>query len=230
MIEEICAEIERQMKLTESSVTIGVLSDILKFIKSLRKEPIRQYVSPEDSTLGKLLKEMKDFSPEEDLGISNEEYNDVVNGLIFGKEKPVSEDLEKELEQYFVNNHMQVGEDNRVMWAGSFCPNLIADFRNIARHFADWQKKIDANLGSNDYERGYCDERAFEAKRYQNGITQEDYNLAKAAAYEAGKQVKARQMITKACEFLEHFCSETCNLSSSYTCEVIKDFKKSVEE
>ena len=35
--------------------------------------------------------------------------------------------------------------------------------------------------------------------------------------------------IDKACEWLNQFCSETCNLSSSYTCRVIEDFKKAMK-
>ena len=85
------AEIERLQKPTmdanhnfTSDYNQGLydgLSKLELFIESLpeEKKPIREYVSPEDSTLGKLLKEMKDFSPQEDLGISNEEYNDVVD-------------------------------------------------------------------------------------------------------------------------------------------------------
>lgn len=105
--EKILQEIERLQKPTmdanhnfTSDYNQGLydgLSQLELFIDSLpeEKKPIREYVSSEDSTLGKLLKEMKDFSPEEDLGISNEEYNDFVNELIFGKEEPVSNDLEE---------------------------------------------------------------------------------------------------------------------------------------
>ena len=118
--EKIKAEIERLQKPTmdinhnfTSDYNQGLydgLSQIELFIDSLpdvsetdfgkKKPPIREYVSPEDSTLGKLLKEMKDFSPQEDLGLSNEEYNNMVNELIFGEEKPVSKDLEEAAKQY----------------------------------------------------------------------------------------------------------------------------------
>ena len=109
------AEIDRLQKLTmdinhnfTSDYNQGLydgLSQLELFIDSLPKEKktIREYVSPEDSTLGKLLKEMKDFSPQEDLGLSNEEYNDVVNELIFGKEKSVNEDLEEAAKIYTIS-------------------------------------------------------------------------------------------------------------------------------
>lgn len=144
-VEQIRAEVERLMNelIQEKEKGFGSdiddacileLQNVLTFIDSMgenRPEPI----SPADvgfEALGRFWdEEVKKDSGE--LGHSVTKKSD--------QEEPVSEDLEKELEQYFVNNHMQVGEDNRVMWAGSFCPNLITDFRNIARHFADWQKK-----------------------------------------------------------------------------------------
>ena len=106
--EKIRQEIERRREKYRTSrdfidaIRCTICTEILSFIDSLpeEKEPIREYVSSEDSTLGKLLKEMKDFSPQEDLGISNEEYNDVVNELIFGKEKSVSENLEEAANDY----------------------------------------------------------------------------------------------------------------------------------
>lgn len=63
--------------------------DIYYGLAKLRANNLRKYIEhpSEDSTLRKLFKEvkeeMKDFSPQEDLGISNEEYNDVVNKLIY---------------------------------------------------------------------------------------------------------------------------------------------------
>lgn len=105
-VERLMVELTQEKKKGYSSdvddACILELQNVLTYIDSLQEEkkPIRKYVSPEDSTLGKLLKEMKDFSPQEDLGLSNEEYNDFVNELIFGKEESVSNDLEKAAGNY----------------------------------------------------------------------------------------------------------------------------------
>ena len=116
--EKIRQEIEKRREKYRTSrdfidaIRCTTCTEILSFIDSLPKEkkPIREYVSPEDSTLGKLLKEMKDFSPQEDLGISNEEYNDFVNELIFGKEEPISSNLEQAANDY-VGHAPEIDED-----------------------------------------------------------------------------------------------------------------------
>lgn len=110
---------------------------------------------------------------------------DILSFIDSMPEGPANTNLEEEIIDFF---------EERETWDSESQPSK----EDIARHFANWQKKIDADLGSPAYERGYCDGRAFEAKRYQNGITQEDYDLAKAAAYEAGKQVMKQQMMKDA--------------------------------
>lgn len=112
---------------------------------------------------------------------------------ISDQESPVSDDIEKEADKCWDYVFSALGWDENSLMTMNH-----KKFLAFACHFAEWQKKMDADLGSPAYERGYCDGRAFESKRYQNGITQEDYDLAKAAAYEAGKQVMKRQMIKDA--------------------------------
>lgn len=158
--EKILQEIERLQKPTmdanhnfTSDYNQGLydgLSQLELFIESLpeEKKPIREYVSPEDSTLGKLLKEMKDFSPQEDLGISNEEYNDFVNELIFDKEESVSNDLEEAAKQYpSVICHIS--------------PQWKSEVENVFKAGAQWQKE---QFEKNRLE--HCD-----------NITEEQYNL-----------------------------------------------------
>ena len=67
------------------------------------------------------------------------------------QEEPISEDLLDEI-------HNRWEDDPHTKWPK--CP--YKDFKNIAFHFANWQKKQDADLGSSAYERGYHDEREYE--------------------------------------------------------------------
>lgn len=121
--------------------------------------------------------------------------SDLTNSVtkLSDKESPISDDIEREANICWDYVFSALGWDENSLMTMNY-----KEFLAFASHFAEWQKKKDADLGSPAYERGYCDGRAFEAKRYQNGITQEDYDLAKAAAYEAGKQVMKRQMIKDA--------------------------------
>lgn len=75
-------------------------------------------------------------------------------GLVKGKDECAEEesvtDLEEEIRRY-VDAH-----DNQ----GS--PELREKLSECALHFADWQRKLDADLGNPSYERGYHDGREFE--------------------------------------------------------------------
>lgn len=159
-VEQIRAEIERRLSvMPKSAWGTDELKRLLSFIDSLQEEPKPKFkvgqtiTDPTDPTFTVHINKIEDgkYIERDDVWVliphADEEYQLVEGSELThsltkksDQEEPVSEDLEKELEQYFVNNHMQVGEDNRVMWSGSFCPNLITDFRNIARHFAEWGK------------------------------------------------------------------------------------------
>lgn len=90
---------------------------------------------------------------EECLVAGEIEVLELVKGIIakMKEEEPINEDLLDEI-------HNRWEDDPHTKWPK--CP--YKDFKNIAFHFANWQKERDADLGSPAYERGYHDGREYE--------------------------------------------------------------------
>ena len=141
--EKIRAEIERQLSkwmlysTVEGYYKCELCHEILSFIDSLQEEPKHKFKVGQKITDGKetvIVSELlDDGSIRVDTKPSGDCWFDIdVNEADKWKlvEEPISEDLLDEI-------HNRWEDDPHTKWPK--CP--YKDFKNIARHFASWQKK-----------------------------------------------------------------------------------------
>lgn len=78
--------------------------------------------------IDKVIKELKEAL--DSLDITNKYRLNLIRAIEYLQEEPVSDGLEKEMDSYFLKMSVQEHE------------NIFEDtFKNIARHFANWQKQ-----------------------------------------------------------------------------------------
>ena len=245
--EKIRAEIERRKrKNARTEYARGcnrALQEIISFIDSLpdvsetdfgkKKTPIREYVAPEDSTLGKLLKEMKDFSPQEDLGMSNEEYNNMVNELIFGKEEPIGKvwhDSNKEQPEY---------GSCVVAWNGSYGDILthVAEVypNRIWAYMDDLLNKKEGPISNDLEEATKIHTTSLVLNETIPDATVKQLREVADKSFKAGAQWQKEQTIDKACEWLESHNDYQRVLDNGAgvrfdMTQCVIDFRKTMEE
>jgi len=143
-VEQIKAEIERlysisldRANITNNSYWEGK-ADAYRNVLISFEEPIKVTIGEPKEAEGVLGEMIKDFNPQEDLGISSEKYAEIVNECVHGKEEPVSEDLEQAAVEAF--KHIVDSDKN--------------NFYEIFKAGANWQKE-QMMKGAVDGEVGY---------------------------------------------------------------------------
>ena len=85
--------------------------------------------------------------------------DDLISFIESLEKESVSDDLEKVAEDYANKHSVLLGFD-----CDSEPIQTGTDIKNAVIYGAEWQRKLDADLGSPAYERGFCNGRGFERK------------------------------------------------------------------
>ena len=152
------AEVER-LKGSGCASPISVCNDLISFIESLQKEHASESIDDLeiscDAELCFAHTGCKFYNPNKKSNV-----NHCIGGIPLQlRQQSVSDDLEKVAEDYANKHSVLLGFD-----CDSEPIQTGTDIKNAVIYGAEWQRKLDADLGSPAYERGFTNGWEFERK------------------------------------------------------------------